>query len=100
MGNTIESTAIVRGSKGGEARAASLSTERKKSIGKLAADARWGSDLPQATHDGPLQIGDTVLAAAVLPNGKRLLSQGTFLQARSEERRVGKECRSRWSPYS
>ena len=23
----------------------------------------------------------------------------TFLAARSEERRVGKECRSRWSPY-
>ena len=22
-----------------------------------------------------------------------------FLQLRSEERRVGKECRSRWSPY-
>ena len=22
-----------------------------------------------------------------------------FLQQRSEERRVGKECRSRWSPY-
>ena len=22
-----------------------------------------------------------------------------FLMARSEERRVGKECRSRWSPY-
>jgi hypothetical protein len=86
MGNTIESTAIVRGSKGGEARAASLSTERKKSIGKLAADARWGSDLPQATHDGPLQIGDTVLAAAVLPNGKRLLSQGTFLQALGRSR--------------
>ena len=26
------------------------------------------------------------------------LSQG-FTEARSEERRVGKECRSRWSPY-
>ena len=24
---------------------------------------------------------------------------GAGLQARSEERRVGKECRSRWSPY-
>ena len=24
---------------------------------------------------------------------------GTALQLRSEERRVGKECRSRWSPY-
>ena len=23
----------------------------------------------------------------------------TFLSSRSEERRVGKECRSRWSPY-
>src|SRR3712207_9179740 len=24
---------------------------------------------------------------------------GHFVEARSEERRVGKECRSRWSPY-
>ena len=24
---------------------------------------------------------------------------GTELEKRSEERRVGKECRSRWSPY-
>ena len=48
---------------------------------KKAADARWGAELPQATHDGPLPIGGTTLVAAVLPNGKRLLSQGTFLQA-------------------
>src|SRR5256885_5628896 len=26
-------------------------------------------------------------------------SNGSFNQMRSEERRVGKECRSRWSPY-
>src|SRR2546425_6565506 len=26
-------------------------------------------------------------------------SDGTFSGQRSEERRVGKECRSRWSPY-
>ena len=25
--------------------------------------------------------------------------EGTITVARSEERRVGKECRSRWSPY-
>src|SRR5258705_9897465 len=31
---------------------------------------------------------------------KRLLDEGAwFREARSEERRVGKECRSRWSPY-
>ena len=27
------------------------------------------------------------------------VSQGGSLSSRSEERRVGKECRSRWSPY-
>ena len=27
------------------------------------------------------------------------LSRTTLEQTRSEERRVGKECRSRWSPY-
>ena len=29
--------------------------------------------------------------------GEKLLSSGR--EKRSEERRVGKECRSRWSPY-
>src|SRR5258707_12724353 len=29
----------------------------------------------------------------------RLLNLQKTVQARSEERRVGKECRSRWSPY-
>src|SRR5256885_14287532 len=29
----------------------------------------------------------------------RIMTQGTLSQTRSEERRVGKECRSRWSPY-
>ena len=81
MENNPESTAITRGSKGGEARAASLSVERKKAIGRLAAEARWGTDLPRATHDGPLQIGDATLMAAVLPNGKRLIVQGTMLTA-------------------
>ena len=30
---------------------------------------------------------------------KFLNEQGKILPRRSEERRVGKECRSRWSPY-
>ena len=44
---------------------------------------------------------DVVLA--ITPDGvRRPLAEGTvtlILAARSEERRVGKECRSRWSPY-
>ena len=30
---------------------------------------------------------------------KALLPEAGFIVERSEERRVGKECRSRWSPY-
>lgn len=68
-------------SKGGLARAKSLSVQQRKSIAQKGSDARWGADLPQASHDGDLHIGDEDLLAAVLPNGKRLLAQGTFLKA-------------------
>ena len=45
----------------------------------------------------------TLLAALLLGTGLSVLqacnSQPQPAQLRSEERRVGKECRSRWSPY-
>ena len=35
-----------------------------------------------------------------LATAKRFVSEGAYVFiTRSEERRVGKECRSRWSPY-
>ena len=43
------------------------------------------------------QLG--VSRAAVHKAAAALAAQGYALEARSEERRVGKECRSRWSPY-
>src|SRR5256885_1074860 len=46
--------------------------------------------MPEVRHDGA-QVNRLVL----VNNSKRPL----LLLARSEERRVGKECRSRWSPY-
>ena len=45
---------------------------------------------------------DTQLINLALDAGEIMLASGaeTFrVQDRSEERRVGKECRSRWSPY-
>ena len=47
---------------------------------------------------------DLVLLDVWLPDGEgfsllRELRQSGAHQIRSEERRVGKECRSRWSPY-
>src|SRR5256885_12248887 len=66
-------------------------------VGKVidaVAEADAGEELPGAR-------GCAVVAAElerhlhVLERGER----GDELKARSEERRVGKECRSRWSPY-
>src|SRR3989449_8061182 len=37
--------------------------------------------------------------AAERPAGRVVALELMFLDERSEERRVGKECRSRWSPY-
>ena len=69
----------------------------------------------QARHGskdiGILAVCSLVLGLPHLPNGLRSrhhacgkavdkrIRQGWYSQDRSEERRVGKECRSRWSPY-
>src|SRR2546429_9292177 len=49
--------------------------------------------------DAPLRACDNPRPPAA---GDRVVSQGELdarVVSRSEERRVGKECRSRWSPY-
>src|SRR3712207_3380799 len=46
--------------------------------------------------------GDYIFAGTVFEIDNRfaaLIHNAYILQSRSEERRVGKECRSRWSPY-
>ena len=58
---------------------------------------------------GPATVSTTVLPASpgifetAMADGKRravlIRPDGSFVSLRSEERRVGKECRSRWSPY-
>lgn len=67
--------------RGGHARAESLSPEERRAIAQRAAQARWNADVPQASHEGTFEIGDATISAAVLPNGKRLLTQSTFLRA-------------------
>src|SRR5256886_10653591 len=44
-------------------------------------------------------IGEIVSKWTGIPVSKMLESERERLTHRSEERRVGKECRSRWSPY-
>lgn len=72
--------------KGGFARANALTAEERKSIARKAASARWDQDVPEATHEGIFKIGPAEIAAVVLPNGKRLLTQATFLRTLGRSR--------------
>src|SRR5215475_9307998 len=58
----------------------------------------WSSDVCSSDLDsGGFQEGCFCLAMTrVSPSG---VLQSILPMSRSEERRVGKECRSRWSPY-
>ena len=62
-------------------------------------------DLPmgQADVNVNLWLKDTKRFAdlfnAILFQGKAVILPENLHPSRSEERRVGKECRSRWSPY-
>lgn len=68
------------------ARAESLTPEERRAIAQKAALARWEADVPQASHEGPLKIGPSEVYAAVLSNGKRLLTQSTLLTALGRSR--------------
>ncbi len=79
-------------SKGGKARAESLSPEERQQIAKRAADARWirlGDDfdlssVPKAICGGPerpLRIGDVEIPCYVLEGGRRVIHQRGMVSA-------------------
>lgn len=82
-GKNTHAAALARlgAARGGTARAAKLTPEARREIAREAAEMRWGASVPRATHSGTLEIGGRVLSCAVLENGKRLLTQETFLTA-------------------
>ena len=58
----------------------------------------WNERIKEAREAQKLTREQTVRKMRdYLPEGKTAAAR--TLVARSEERRVGKECRSRWSPY-
>jgi hypothetical protein len=79
-------------SKGGKARAKSLSKEERSASSKAAADARWSKDLPKATHEGELEIGDKIIPCAVIENKdgtrQRVITQSGFMVALGRARQA------------
>lgn len=67
-------------SKGGRARAQSLSDEERREIARAGARARWEKEraegpIPRATHKGVLHIGEATIPCAVLDDERRVLSE-------------------------
>ena len=66
---------------GGLTRAARLSPQERKRIAVRASEARWGVELLRATHEKSFTVNGREIFAAVLENGKRVLTQESFLRA-------------------
>ena len=76
---------------------------------KIILDQNLGSyvTIPEVNEKVRVELSDGLTIATLANNLPRsyenkiveLLKNQMFGQLRSEERRVGNECRSRWSPY-
>ncbi|MCH7564686.1 MAG: P63C domain-containing protein [Gemmatimonadetes bacterium] len=76
------------GKKGGKARAKKLTPAQRRDIAVKAAEARWGTELPRATHEGVLAIGEIKIPCAVLEDGTRMLTQSGFMRALGRARQA------------
>src|SRR5438874_986093 len=76
--------------RGGLARAEVLSPEQRQEIARKAATARWGKELPFATHEGIITaMGDNVsISCAVLNTGQRVITQSGFMLALGRARQA------------
>jgi hypothetical protein len=68
-------------SKGGRARAAKLSSERRSEIARSGGLAKHASDLPVAHYTGELEIGGIVIECAVLDDETRVVSETKFMES-------------------
>src|SRR3989442_15740314 len=75
--------------------------EPEEELRRLAEAWDRGEIGPTAFLPAPGRIGLALLSAdlGVRAESVSFLACGALRPVRSEERRVGKECRSRWSPY-
>ena len=74
-----------------------MSTEHIKKCNSCYIQGPQGPRGPQGPigPSGPLSIK----RAYLVTYNDGTITEGVNISSRSEERRVGKECRSRWSPY-
>jgi len=76
------------GKLGGKATAEKMTREERRDRAKKAAAARWGKDLPHASHEGTMRLGNTEISCAVLEGGQRLITQSGFMVALGRARQA------------
>lgn len=64
-----------------KARAQALTPERRAEIARKAATSRWAGDLPSATHESVIKLGDLEIECAVLENEQRVISERAMTRA-------------------
>lgn len=74
-------TFLIDPSAGGRARAEKLTSTERSDIARRAAAARWHKEVPNATHDGVLNLSGFRLECAVLADGTRVIKQGDIMEA-------------------
>ena len=83
-----DETEVTGRAKGGIARRDALTSEQRSNIARAAAQARWQADLPTATHEGVMNIGDLEITCAVLDTGQRVITQSGFMRALGRARQA------------
>lgn len=78
MGDSMKSNPQA---KGGMARAEKLTKQERSEIARRGALARWTAHLPDATHEGELEIAGMSLPVAVTSDGTRLMISKAFMTA-------------------
>src|SRR5258707_12276974 len=63
--------------------------------GGIRGSSSFGATAPKIYVDG-VEVANPLLVTQLNPD---VIDHVEVIRGRSEERRVGKECRSRWSPY-
>lgn len=72
---------ITGRAKGGVARAAVLSPERRSEIAKRAVEARWGRGTREATKEGTIVIAGAEIPCYILDDETRVLARASFVKA-------------------
>ena len=70
----------------------------KEYVDQISGEVKRIWDMVNSSYDNFVRTTDEDHEKCVKKIFKKLYDQGDIYK-RSEERRVGKECRSRWSPY-